>query len=208
MTWKMKRTQLQLVVTSLGFEDRALMSSTRLFPKINPENIILVRYPVVGHSDRIRALAQGAANSVHEYDHNKLNEESFGLPDGEVMIDVTGLAKSAIFKTVSQALQRNRTAIVAHTPAEAYYPLDEHIEPILALKESDDTFKILERAQEIWTGEKGPYQFIRLLRPDIDQQKRRLLCAAVSPQHERLLSLLEQRDYDGALHNRAIREFP
>ena len=185
------------VVTSLGFEDRALTSTTLLFPKLRPENVILVRYPVVGHGESIRALAQGAANSVLEYDHNELNEESFGLPDGEVMVDVTGLAKPAIFKTVSQALHRNRTVVVAHTQAEAYYPLDEHIEPILAFRESGDTFKVLERAQEIWTGEKGPYQFIRLLGSDVDQSRRRLLCAAVSPQHERLLSLVEQRDYDG-----------
>ena len=189
-------SSIATVVTSLGFEDRALTSSTRLFSKIRPENVILVRYPVVGHGESIRSLAQGAANSVLEYDHNELNEESFELPDGEVMIDVTGLAKPAIFKTVSQSLQRNRTVVVAHTLAEAYYPLDEHIEPILAFEESSDTFKVLERAQEIWTGEKGPYQFIRLLRSDVDQSRRRLLCAAVSPQHERLLSLVEQRDYD------------
>ena len=185
------------VVTSLGFEDRALISSTRLFSKVRPENVILVRYPVKGHGQEIRALAQDAANSVLEFDHSELIEDSFRLPDGEVMIDVTGLAKPAIFKTVSQALNRNRTVVVAHTQAEAYYPLDEHIEPILAFKESGDTFKVLESAQEIWTGEKGPYQFIRLLRSDVDQSRRRLLCAAVSPQHERLLSLVEQRDYDG-----------
>ena len=185
------------VVISLGFEDRALTSSTRLFPKIRPENIMLVRYPVTGHGAKIRALAQDAATSVLEFDHSELNEDSFRLPDGEVMVDVTGLAKPAIFRAVAQALHRNRTVVIAHTQAEAYYPLDEHIEPILAFKESGGTFKVLEHAQEIWTGEKGPYQFIRLLRSDVEQSRRRLLCAAVSPQHERLLSLVEQRDYDG-----------
>ena len=115
-------SSIATVVTSLGFEDRALTSSTRLFSKIRPENVILVRYPVVGHGESIRSLAQNAANSVLEYDHNELNEESFELPDGEVMIDVTGLAKPAIFRTVSQSLQRNRTVVVAHTLAEAYYP--------------------------------------------------------------------------------------
>ena len=190
-------SSIATVVTSLGFEDRALISATRLFSKVRPENVILIRYPVTGHGQEIRGLAQDAATSVLEFDHSELIEDSFRLPDGEVMIDVTGLAKPAIFKTVSQALNRNRTVVVAHTQAEAYYPLDEHIEPILASKESGDTFKVLESAQEIWTGEKGPYQFIRLLRSDVDQSRRRLLCAAVSPQHERLLSLVEQRDYDG-----------
>ena len=58
-------------------------------------------------------------------------------------------------------------------------------------------FTVLEKAREIWMGEKGPYQFVRLLSSDVDQARSRLLCAAVSPQHERLLSLVEQRDYDG-----------
>ena len=121
----------------------------------------------------------------------------FVLPDGEIVVDVTGLAKPAIFRLVAQALSRDRTLIIVHTQADIYYPLDEDIEPILASNGSDDMFTVLERARRIWTGERGPYEFVRLSSSDVDQSRRRLLCAAVSPQHERLLSLIEQRDYDG-----------
>ena len=184
------------IVASLGFEERALASSERIFSKIRPNNAVLVSYPVKGYANEIRAVAKEGAANLSEWQSVEINEDSFVLPKGEVMIDVTGLAKPAIFKMVSQALARDRTLIIAHTQADAYYPLDEHIEPILA-PESEDMFTMLENARGIWTGEKGPYQFVRLLRSDVDQTRRRLLCAAVSPQHERLLSLVEQRDYDG-----------
>ena len=184
------------VVASLGFEERALASSQRIFSKIRPNDAVLVSYPVKGFAHEIRAVAKETAANLSEWQSEEVNKDSFVLPNGEVMIDVTGLAKPSIFKVVSEALARDRTLIIAHTQADAYYPLDEHIEPILA-PASEDMFTMLENARGIWTGEKGPYQFVRLLRSDVDQSRRRLLCAAVSPQHERLLSLIEQRDYDG-----------
>ena len=130
-------------------------------------------------------------------EYEDVNRDTFVLPEGEVLVDVTGLAKPLIFKLVTSALSRDRTLVIAHTQADSYYPLDQHIEPILAAEKSDDIFKILEKAQEIWTGEQGPYDFVRLLDSVVDQTRSKLLCAAVSPQHERLLSLLDQRDYDG-----------
>ena len=184
------------IVASLGFEERALVSSKRIFSKIRPIDAVLVSYPVRGYADEIRGVAKLGAGNLREWQSEEVNEDSFVLPKGEVMVDVTGLAKPAIFKVVSQALARDRTLIIAHTQANAYYPLDEDIEPILA-PASEDMFAILENARGIWTGEKAPYEFVRLLRSDVDQTRRRLLCAAVSPQHERLLSLVEQRDYDG-----------
>lgn len=186
-----------VVVTSLGFEERTLESSKLLFSKIRAASTVLVRYPVPGYADEIRALAKKASANLKEVNHDEVNQEGFELPEGEVIVDVTGLAKPAIFKVVSQALARDRTVVVAHTQAKAYYPLDKDIDPILEPNPSSDMFNTLEKAREIWTGEKGPYQFVRLLNPDVDQTRRRLLCAGVSPQHERLLSFVEERDYDG-----------
>ena len=185
------------VVTSLGFEERARISSERLFSEIRPKNSLLVRYPEPGYADEIRAEAQKASVNLHEVGYDEVNRDSFELPEGEVIVDVTGLAKPLIFKVVSEALKRDRTLVVAHTSANVYYPLDKDIEPILTSGESNDMFAMLESAREIWTGEKGPYQFVKLLSSDVDQTRRRLLCAAVSPQHERLLSLVDERDYDG-----------
>ena len=185
------------VVLALGFEERALISSDRIFSKLPSRNVVLVRYPEPGLADGILAKAREASANIREVEYDELVQSTFVLPEGEIAVDVTGLAKPAIFKLVAQALSRDQTVVIAHTQADVYYPLDEDIEPILATTDSDDMFTVLERAQRIWTGEKGPYEFVRLFSSDVDQARRRLLCAAVSPQHERLLSLVEQRDYDG-----------
>ena len=185
------------VVSALGFEERTLISSDRLFSNLTQKNVVLVRYQEPGLGDSIRAKAREASANVYEVEYDKVIEDTFVLPEGEVVVDVTGLAKPAIFRLVAGALSRDHTVVIAHTQADVYYPLDEDIEPILASTGSDDMFTVLERAQKIWTGEKGPYEFVRLFSSDVDQARRRLLCAAVSPQHERLLSLIEQRDYDG-----------
>ena len=185
------------VVSGLGFEERTFTSSVRLFSKLASKDFVLVRYQEPGRGDLIRAKAREASANVYEVEYDKVIEDTFVLPEGEIVVDVTGLAKPAIFKLVAQALSRDHTVVIAHTQAAVYYPLDEDIKPILASTGSDDMFTVLELAQRIWTGEKGPYEFVRLLSSDVDQARRRLLCAAVSPQHERLLSLVEQRDYDG-----------
>ena len=185
------------VVTALGFEERTLTSSIRLFSMLRSKEVVLVRYSEPGQGDQIRNVVIDASSNVNEVEYDEVIQDSFVLPEGEVVVDVTGLAKPAIFRSVAQALSRDRTVVIAHTQADVYYPLDEDIEPILASNGSDDKFMVLERAKRIWTGEKGPYEFVRLLSSDVDQARRRLLCAAVSPQHERLLSLVEQRDYDG-----------
>ena len=185
------------VVSALGFEDRTLTSAVRLFSKLTSKDVVLVRYQDPGLGDKIRAKAREASANIREVEYDEVVQDTFVLPEGEIVVDVTGLAKPAIFRLVTQALSRDHTVVIAHTQAEVYYPLDEDIEPILASTGPDDMFTVLERAQRIWTGEKGPYEFVRLFSSDVDQARRRLLCAAVSPQHERLLSLVEQRDYDG-----------
>ena len=189
--------QISSVVAALGFEERALTSSRRLFSMLRSKKVVLVRYPEPGQGDQIKSVALEASANVHEVEYDEVIQDTFVLPEGEIVVDVTGLAKPAIFRLVANALVRDRAVVIAHTQADVYYPLDEDIEPLLKSNDSDDMFTVLERAQKIWTGEKGPYEFVRLFSSDVDQARRRLLCAAVSPQHERLLSLVEQRDYDG-----------
>ena len=122
------------MVTALGFEERSLTSSQRLFAMLKPERAVLVRYPVPGFADEIRAAAQESSVSLHELDYDDVYQNKFELPEGEMVIDVTGLAKPAIFRLVSQSLARDRTVVVAHTKANLYYPLDQDIDPIIVTK--------------------------------------------------------------------------
>ena len=120
------------------------------------------------------------ADALRELDYDDVYQNNFELPEGAMVIDVTGLAKPAIFRLVSQALARDRTVLVAHTQANLYYPLDQDIAPIISPNDSDDMFAVLEKAREIWMGEKGPYQFVRLLSSDVDQARRDYCASGVT----------------------------
>jgi len=49
---------------------------------------------------------------------------------------------------------------------------------------------------EILKGEVGPYESVGLLEDDADQTRKRALIAFASPKHERIFSLLDDRDFD------------
>ena len=91
---------------------------------------------------------------------------------------------------------RDAHVLVAHTQAEKHYPLDENIETILNAEAEEDIWAVLEGLDEVWLGEMGPYAFEPLLLTDADESRRRYLVASASPKHQRLLSLVEERDFD------------
>lgn len=61
---------------------------------------------------------------------------------------------------------------------------------------ADDDYARLEACHDILTGEDRPYHFVALHPGDVDDGRRRALLASSSAKHERLFSLLEERDYD------------
>jgi hypothetical protein len=114
---------------------------------------------------------------------------------GYPVVDVTGLAKPALFQGIRQALLSRRRVVVIHTRAEQYYPRDEDIDEIVKARKKRDP-ALLEELQRILTGESGPYKIVSLLESDADPSRRRILFAFASAKHQRLLTLLESRDYD------------
>jgi hypothetical protein len=86
--------------------------------------------------------------------------------------------------------------VVAHTGAAVHYPLNEDIAAVLDAHEKGDAYTLLAALSGILTWEARPYTFDKLLSTDTDDGRRRLLCAAASPKQERLMSLIDERDYD------------
>jgi hypothetical protein len=189
-------TDVDVVVLGLGFEQRTLVSSARLLELVKPSAAVLVRYKERGHADEIEAMVRSRARDVHIVDYESVRAGGVPLPKGTVAIDTTGLAKPLIFFAVRTALRDRGAVCVVHTQAKQHYPLDEEIAKILDERDSDDPYAILEAAGRIWSGELTPYAFDKLLVSDADDSRQRLLCAAASPKHERLLSLLEERAFD------------
>jgi hypothetical protein len=83
-----------------------------------------------------------------------------------------------------------------YTDAKIYYPLNKDIEILLKKFKSKDQTQFLEALSDILKGETGPYKAIPLLPKEINHAARRVLIAFASAKHERLYSLLDEREYD------------
>ena len=190
-------SDIRSVVLGLGFEERCMASTRTLFDTVGTvDRATVVRYREQPFSDEIEALVRRYSANVHVIDYEKIAQDTFAMPSGQVVVDVTGLAKPAIFHAIRQALLNGQRAYVAHTHAQSHYPSDADIAKVFESTPSEEIYEILERAGQIWSGEKIPYSFVPLLTSDVDDSRHCLLCAAVSAKHERLLSLMEERTYD------------
>lgn len=194
---ELRRVDVRSVVLGLGFEDRTLASARRLLDSLEPEHAVLIRYDEQGHADEIERIVRERVPLVDILDYRTLGPAADALPPaGPCFVDVTGLAKPMMFQAVRRALSREGRVFVAHTRAQTHYPLDETIEPVLAAEKNGDVWALLEALDGVWLGEAGPYSFEQLLLTDADESRRRHLIASASPKHQRLLSLVEQREFD------------
>ena len=55
---------------------------------------------------------------------------------------------------------------------------------------------MLDKLGQLLTGEQGPYELHALMTSHADDTRRRFLFAFASPKHERLLAMLDHRDFD------------
>ncbi len=179
-----------------GFEERTLASTQRLSEVLRPDHGILVSYPLEGHGTEVEEVARGATDDLRLVEYRDAVAGGLPFPPGIALVDVTGLAKPMIFDAVRRLLQRDGRVIVAHTAAAVHYPLNDDIARVLDAHEKGDAYALLDELSGVLTGEARPYTFDKLLNTDADDGRRRLLCAAASPKHERLMSLIDERDYD------------
>ncbi|MHB8782126.1 MAG: ORC-CDC6 family AAA ATPase [Desulfobacteria bacterium] len=189
--------EIKSVILGLGFEDRALESVTRLIRLIKPRSAMLVRYKEKGKSDEIVELVKKSVKEVEIIEYSNIAKKGIEETSGDVLVDITGLAKPALFHGIRNVLKKNNKVWICYTMAESYYPLDAHIQKVLKAEEKRDNYALLEALRNVLTGERGPYNIYNLLpTSEVDESRRRVLCAFSSPKHERLLALLDERSYD------------
>lgn len=189
------------VIAGLGFEDRTVASAERLFGMLSPKKAVLIEYKEPGHASQIKRIARASTTDVELVSYGETSHRDLVLPNGPVLIDVTGMPKSLIFGLVRRALHRDGKVYVTHTKAESHYPLNSEIAELRESVGERDAYAMLEAAHEqVFSGDrkdsKGVYMHRALLSGDSDASRRRLLCAGASAKHERLLSLLDVRTYD------------
>ena len=188
--------EINWVIAGLGFEECTLESVRRLCSVARPRNTLSVRYREPGRGAEIEIVPGEAVGEHLTLDNDRVIDQGLPHVDGNVVVDITGLAKPVIFHAVRNELRRKGRVWICYTEAESYYPLDRDLEWVLRTAVGQDQHVLLEELSGVLTGEEGPYSSDRLLQSGSDDTRQRVLCAFSSPKHERLLSLLDSRDYD------------
>lgn len=188
--------RIDTVVLGLGFEERTAVSAKRLLDMSRPKRIIAIRYSEGGRAPEILTMAAAAAIPVEEITYGSSMSDDFSPITGTTLVDVTGLAKPAIFKLIRAALRGSNEAFFSYTAAQGYYPLEADLQRVLDAYQHVNHHELLLGLKNILTGEKRPYSSVPLLKSQSDGTRLRGLCAFSSSKHERLLQLIEDRDCD------------
>ncbi len=184
------------VVLGLGFEERTLESARRLCDKLGSFEAVAIEYPEKGKRGEILSVLGRSCREIVRYDYKRAIANGLPPLDGNVAIDITGLTKPVIFHSIRNELRRKGRVWVCYTEAEDYYPLDKDLDSILRSRRGGKDGILLDALSGILTGEEAPYETYGLLASDSDDTRHRTLIAFSSAKHERLLSLLDRRDYE------------
>lgn len=182
-------------LVGLGFEDRTLASNELLAANVKSGLVHTIRYDHAGHAAAIKSAWENAGLEVSETEYRTA---MLALPrfSGLALIDISGLSKPLIFSAIRRELQEKGRVLVCHMSAEQHYPLQADLESIFTAEKAKDPIALLESLGQVLKGEEGPYKDVKLLDEDVDLSRSRALLAFASAKHERLSSLLDQREFD------------
>lgn len=193
------------LVVGLGFEECTLHSAGRAVDTIRPAQAVVLDYGPGGgggggddddgRGAEVARLVGDAAGHVTRVAYADVVSGGLTLPEGRWAVDVTGLAKPALFGAVRSALLTAGEVVVVHTDAAVTWPREDELQEILTAHAAADPDALWAALQKVYVGEEPPYTVESLLIGDSDETRERVLSAAASPKHARLLHLLDDRDY-------------
>lgn len=183
------------IMAGLGFEERTLQSLKRIL-QIKPKEILLLRYTEAGRSKEILSILEKLQIKIEVIDFSKALVDNDNIYPENTLFDISGFPQPIIFNSIRKSLINQNMVHFAYTEAKAHYPLDKDIEILLKKYEEKDHTRFLEALTDTLKGEIGPYKLIPLLPKEVDPSARRILIAFSSPKHERLFTLLDEREYD------------
>ncbi|MBB6328263.1 serine/threonine protein kinase [Algoriphagus iocasae] len=183
-------------IAGLGFEERTLESLHRWLNCATISQVDLIEFKEAGNKNSmIQSLdVEKLPYKIHPVD--QAIESGIQFND-DLTVDITGLPKAVIFNIIRTVLNNRKRVNVVFTEAEKHYPLEEVIKKLLEEYRESDHTQFLESLTDVLKGESGPYKLIPLMPKNIDNySSRRVLIAFSSPKHERLFTLLDEREYD------------
>ncbi|MCG9970731.1 AarF/UbiB family protein [Christiangramia crocea] len=183
------------LIAGLGFENRTLESFRRSL-NLKPKTVSLLRFGENGKREEMLSVLNEKNIPYSEFGiEGVINNQN--RIDCQGVVDITGLPKAVIFNIIRSSLLKKEPVSIVYTEARAHYPLDHDIQSLLEKHKHNDQTQFLESLTKIIKGEKGPYKLIPLLPLNTENYAaRRVLIAFSSPKHERLYSLLDEREYD------------
>lgn len=190
---ELQHIKLDAVLTGLGFEERTYHSNKFLSMVTKPNVVHAIRYSLSGYADSIIDCWTASGSKLQEIFYSTPNI-TFPEVEGTVLLDISGLSKPLIYRTIQRELSKKGRILVCHAAAKEYYPLQEDLKHLFSCEQNNNDF--LERLANVLMGERGPYSDIKLIDEKFDPTRSRALIAFASPKHERLFSLLDKREYD------------
>jgi hypothetical protein len=187
------------LVVGLGFEERTVRSLRRILAFATPKRALCIRYREPGKSAAILRHLRAAGCTVTIADAADTRAIGAFCGSAPPLIDVSGLSKPLIFHSIRTTLLSGHACVAAHGVAAKHFPSNEEITKEMKAHRSSDHYGLLDALARITKTERKPYTLQELLPSNVDESRARALCAFVSAKPERLLTLLDQRDYDRIL---------
>lgn len=188
-----------IYITTLGFEERTFESIKRILDKLKFKKIILIEYPQsIGCAKEILNFIKELKVDYEIIQENELNKLTAQINEN-ILLDITGMSKSLIFKITQELIRKNKKMCVIHTSAKNYAPKEESLKPFYEdLKQSENTIDILEKITEkVSKGEElTEVTLSNLITSYTDSSKNRVLMATCNVKYEKLFQLINERDFD------------
>ncbi len=183
------------IIVGLGFEEATLESAKKI-AEMHVCNLILVSFEEDGKTNEIIDVFNKRGFDVSQIvSYNDFKDKIANLK-GKTLCDVTGLPKSVIFDSVRKALVKNKEVFFSLTEPLVEYPLDSEIETVFERNNAEDSSTLLTDVSALIKGEQGPYSLINLLPNYTNISEPRVLFSYAPIKHERLYTLLDERDYE------------
>ncbi len=183
-------------VLALGFEDRTSVSARRILEAVRPRRVLLVDYGDGDQGAEVAALVRELGVPAETIRSIAELAKSLAGAGPRVIVDTSGLSKPYLFTAVREVLAAARRVGVVHTMAEHHYPRNEHLASLGVSSDKILKGEVFGQLEHLLIGEAGPYRLVRVHHAPAAPERWRTLLTSASPKNDRLLHLLDARDYD------------
>lgn len=184
------------MLLGLGFEESSEKSAKNCFDRLRPKSAKLVEYSIPGRTEAIRNTA---LQHLRHVETREANAQSFFEKDASSisrLVDISGLAKPIIYRSIKQALKLEGFVYLAFTEPELTSPREEDLTNILKAQEQQES--VVDSLRQIVGSEFPPYHLMEVDGMNSDVTRSRALLAFSSSSHERLVHLVSESSFNHA----------